>query len=388
MLISRDILRSASLHPWSLSFINKRLETLYLHYLMPSVKSQARMGLLLGAVMYGLYGFLDVLFVTPEAVIKVWYVRTMVLMIGFAVFAISFTKKFTRYHQQLIAITGLFAGIGLFAKMSYLPPNAINFYYAGLIIITFWCHTFSGLRFVYATGVSVLLLLIFNMLFWGIRDMPSLDMTSYDFFIISANIIGAFASYMNEKQSRQLFLREKELDNERYLQQERALHDRLTGLPNRELLHDRIEQAIHYASRNSQVCAGLFIDLDKFKPINDTYGHAVGDMVLKEVSARFKNVMREADTLARLGGDEFFVLAKDIQTQEEAEAFAHKLLQQLRIPLTSINAFNSNSVSASIGICMFPYPHATAIDVVRRADQAMYHVKRMSKDGIAVAAID
>jgi len=153
-------------------------------------------------------------------------------------------------------------------------------------------------------------------------------------------------------------------------------------------LHDRIEQAIHYASRNSQVCAGLFIDLDKFKPINDTYGHAVGDMVLKEVSARFKNVMREADTLARLGGDEFFVLAKDIQTQEEAEAFAHKLLQQLRIPLTSINAFNSNSVSASIGICMFPYPHATAIDVVRRADQAMYHVKRMSKDGIAVAAMD
>ena len=73
---------------------------------------------------------------------------------------------------------------------------------------------------------------------------------------------------------------------------------------------------------------------------------------------------------------------------EEAEAFAHKLLQQLRIPLTSINAFNSNSVSASIGICMFPYPHATAIDVVRRADQAMYHVKRMSKDGIAVAAMD
>ncbi|HYG31563.1 MAG TPA: GGDEF domain-containing protein, partial [Methylophilaceae bacterium] len=142
-----------------------------------------------------------------------------------------------------------------------------------------------------------------------------------------------------------------------------------------------VEQALSYAARNEQLCAGFFLDLDKFKPINDTYGHAVGDQVLQEISSRLKKMVRETDTLARLGGDEFFVLARDIKTRTAAEALALKLEQQLEAPLKLKNIDIAESVAVSVGICLFPYKGATAIDIIRRADQAMYLVKRARKNG-------
>jgi diguanylate cyclase (GGDEF)-like protein len=164
------------------------------------------------------------------------------------------------------------------------------------------------------------------------------------------------------------------------------LHDSLTGLPNRELLDDRLEQAISQASRDERQCAGLFIDLDGFKTINDTYGHDVGDLFLKEVAARFKDIVREADTLSRIGGDEFFVLARNILTMDAAKILAEKLLNQLQAPFMLDNEIIVPSMTASIGICIFPYKHCTPIDIVRRADQAMYGVKRRNKAGVAFAA--
>ena len=386
MPISQRLLQSASLDKWTLRFKSKRLESLYRHHTLPGLRRQARIALLVGAIIYGLYGFLDSLFVPPEAVIKVWYIRTMVITLVFAVFALTFYKRFARSNQLVLALAGFFGGLGILAKMWLLPATAISYYFAGLILITFWSHCFSGLRFINATWVGILLLAIFNLMFLWIRPLPVLSVMSADFFIVSANLFCAFSSYMTETQNRSLFLREKELDRERRLQHERALHDRLTGLPNRELLIDRIEQAINYSTRNDQICAGFFLDLDRFKPINDTYGHAVGDLVLQEVSNRFRRVMREADTLSRLGGDEFFVLARDIQTQEAAEALASKLQQQLDVPLVIRNLAPITDLSASIGICIFPYKNVTAIDVIRRADQAMYQVKHGARGGAALAS--
>jgi diguanylate cyclase (GGDEF)-like protein len=385
MPISQRLLQSASLNKWTLRFKNERLESLYRHHTLPGLRRQARIALLVGAIIYGLYGFLDSLFVPPEAVIQVWYIRTMVIMLAFAVFALTFYKRFGRLNQLLLVLAGFFGGLGLLAKMWLLPTIAISYYFAGLILVTFWCHCFAGLRFINATWVGIWLLAIFNFMFLWVRPLPILSVISADFFIVSANLFCAFSSYMSETQNRSLFLREKELDRERRLQHERALHDRLTGLPNRELLMDRIEQAINYSTRNDQICAGFFLDLDRFKPINDTYGHAVGDLVLQEVSNRFRRVMRETDTLSRLGGDEFFVLARDIQTEGAAEALARKLQQQLDIPLLIRNLAPITDLSASIGICIFPYKNVTAIDVVRRADQAMYQVKHGTRGGVALA---
>lgn len=381
MPINQDLLESAELNPVTLGFKNAQLEHYYRQYDLLRIRRQARIALVVGGVLYGLYGVMDYLFIPPPDFIKALYLHVMALMIAFLVFALTYAPNFSKFNQHLLFIAGFFAGFGLLGKMTYLPTAAISLFYVGIILITFWSHYFSGMRFTFATGVGVLLLVIFNIMFYR---LPIWTIVSYNFFMMSANVLGAFASYMGERQNRMLFLREKELDTERHLQHERALHDRLTGLPNRELLYDRIEQGINYALRSKQTYAALFIDLDKFKPINDTYGHAVGDLVLLEVTNRFKQVMREADTLSRLGGDEFFVLAKNIP-QEAAMGLASKLLKQLEPPIVLANMAPIKNLSASIGVCMFPYPNATAIDVVRRADHAMYDVKHAGRAGIAMA---
>lgn len=381
MPISSDLLRTAALNKYTLGFTSDRLEALYRHYTLPGLRRQARIALLVGATLYSLYGFLDSLFVPQQAVVKIWYIRTMVIMLAFAVFGLTFYRRFSRSNQLLLSVAGLFGGLGLLAKMWLLPETAIAYYYAGLILTAIWCYSFAGLNFANAVSVNAILLAGFNLMFLWLKPLPLLSLVSYDFFIISANFIGAFTNYMTGRQQRLLFLREKELDVERRLQHERALHDRLTGLPNRELLQDRVEQALNYAVRNNQVCAAFFLDLDKFKPINDTYGHAVGDLVLQEIAARLKRVVRETDTLARLGGDEFFVLARDIQTAEAAQALAVKLEQQLEAPLMIGPLSRTENVSVSVGICLFPYKEATAIDIVRRADHAMYRAKRLRKNG-------
>ena len=381
MPISSDLLRKAALNKYTLHFTSERLEAFYRHYTLPSLRRQARIALLVGAIMYGMYGFLDSLFVPPEAVVKVWYIRTMVIMLAFAVFGMTFYRRFSRSNQLLLSLAGLFGGLGLLAKMWLLPDSAISYYYAGLILIAFWCYTLAGIQFIYAILVNAILLIGFNLMFSGPKPLSILSLVSYDFFILSANFIGAFTNYMVGRQHRLLFLREKELDVERRLQHERALHDRLTGLPNRELLLDRVDQALRYSIRNNQLCAGFFLDLDKFKPINDTYGHAVGDQVLQEIAKRLQKVVREADTLSRLGGDEFFMLARDIHTEEAAYALAAKLEQQLEAPIALANMPLMEAIEVSIGVCIFPYRDATAIDVIRRADHAMYEAKRARKNG-------
>jgi len=381
MPISSDLLRTATLNKYTLRFTSERLEAFYRQYTLPSLRRQARIALLVGASMYGLYGFLDGVLVPPGAVLKVWYIRTMVVMLAFAVFGVTFYRKFSKSNQLLLSLAGLFGGLGLLAKMWLLPEMSIGYYYAGLILTAIWCYSLAGLQFANAVIVNSILFAGFNIMFLWLKPLPLLSLVSYDFFIVAANFIGAFTNYMTGKQHRLLFLREKELDVERRLQHERALHDRLTGLPNRELLMDRVEQALSYAARSEQLCAGFFLDLDKFKPINDTYGHAVGDQVLQEISSRLKKMVRETDTLARLGGDEFFVLARDIKTKAAAEALALKLEQQLEAPLKLKNIDIAESVAVSVGICLFPYKGATAIDIIRRADQAMYLVKRARKNG-------
>jgi diguanylate cyclase (GGDEF)-like protein len=133
------------------------------------------------------------------------------------------------------------------------------------------------------------------------------------------------------------------------------------------------------------VSAAFFIDLDNFKNINDTYGHATGDIVLIEVASRLKSSIRAVDTVARLAGDEFFVLAQDIKNEELAQIFGGKLLSQIDLPYIIDNEPLSHAISASIGICLFPYPGVTALEVIAKADRAMYEVKLTDKSGIKIS---
>lgn len=162
-----------------------------------------------------------------------------------------------------------------------------------------------------------------------------------------------------------------------------AHHDYLTGLPNRATLVDRATQALLAAQRYGLHPAVLFMDLDRFKPINDTYGHDAGDAVLIEVACRLKSVLRETDLICRQGGDEFVVLLPDHTSPQDLLDLAQKLVLAIQAPYD----FNGTALAlnASIGIAMYPEHGTTVDDLIQAADTAMYAAKQDHLHRVAVA---
>lgn len=158
-----------------------------------------------------------------------------------------------------------------------------------------------------------------------------------------------------------------------------AFHDQLTQLPNRVLFKDRLELAIAQCQRRSSSLAVMFIDVDRFKLVNDSYGHAEGDMLLRGIANRILSTLRRGDTLARLGGDEFTILLPDISQPEDAEIIGRKVLDALDEPLSlSHGEFRA---TVSVGISIYPRDGNTAEALTQHADIAMYQVKRSGKNG-------
>ncbi|MDQ9170379.1 EAL domain-containing protein [Oxalobacteraceae bacterium R-40] len=157
-----------------------------------------------------------------------------------------------------------------------------------------------------------------------------------------------------------------------------AQHDALTGLANRTLIYELAPQYIAYAKRNEQKMAVLFFDLDRFKPINDTYGHQVGDRMLQEVANRLKNSVREEDVVGRIGGDEFVALLTGIRNQKDIGRAAMQLLENLRKPYVIGDV--QLDTSPSIGISLYPNDGKTIDELIRNADAAMYHAKESGRN--------
>jgi len=157
-----------------------------------------------------------------------------------------------------------------------------------------------------------------------------------------------------------------------------AHYDPLTKLPNRFLFYDRLSQAIIKAKRNKTQFALLFVDLDSFKEINDTYGHEVGDAVLIEVAKRLKTCVRESDTVARLAGDEFLILLENFHSKESIATIAKLLVQTLQMPIELED--KELRVTCSIGITIYPNDSNDAQRLIRYADYAMYQAKKTGKN--------
>ncbi len=149
--------------------------------------------------------------------------------------------------------------------------------------------------------------------------------------------------------------------------------DTLTDLPNRRLFMDRLSQELLLAARQSQGLALFYIDLDHFKEVNDTLGHAIGDQLLVAAAKRIRDSVRASDTTARLGGDEFTVILSGLTSPHHAEGTAQKLVESLRVPFELEG--DAVYVSASIGITLFPDDGSTVLDLMKHADQAMYRAK-------------
>ncbi len=165
-----------------------------------------------------------------------------------------------------------------------------------------------------------------------------------------------------------------------------ANHDVLTGLPNRRLLEDRIGQALLAAKRNACQVAIQFIDLDRFKIINDSLGHRIGDLLLQQVAQRIRNALREVDTVSRIGGDEFVLVLPDIQAADGATEIAKRIIESLAQPYLIDG--HVLTVTPSIGLSMYPAHGSDVETLINRADAAMYQAKQIGGNNYHLYASD
>lgn len=191
-------------------------------------------------------------------------------------------------------------------------------------------------------------------------------------------------SLEKEVQERQLL--EQQLTNVTVQQKDAlhaSLHDVLTGLPNRVLFNDRLEHGMEQAIRHGWALAVMFLDLDKFKTINDTYGHAAGDAVLQTMAKRLTETTRTDDTVSRHGGDEFLYLLMEISEARDAAIVAKKIIQAVQMPCDV--GGDKIQVGTSIGISIFPKDGTTVDALITNADVAMYRAKQ-NRCGYAFAS--
>jgi len=354
-----------------------RLETVGLQ------RVQARVALAVGILLFGLHGWVDMGFRGDHQPVF-WLIRALVMVAGLAALASTFLPVFSRQGQRILALTALAPSFGILFMLSQLSGAAFMEYLAGLMLVMIWIFLFIGLSFVRALVINLLLVAVFNGLFLiGIQHMDE-ALARYNFFLLSTLAICGFSAYALERQRRQLYLRRQELEAERNRHRDLALHDHLTNLPNRYQMELRLEQAMARARRHGLMGAGLFIDLDNFKPVNDTHGHEAGDRVLRQVARRLQSCVRESDTVARMGGDEFFVLLEDLTSPERIREVALRVIEALStpFPVDEADALSPTcTMGASIGVCEFPDTASSPAQVIDYADRAMYEVKRGGRNG-------
>ncbi len=212
------------------------------------------------------------------------------------------------------------------------------------------------------------------------RELRSSNRTAYRLTLTLCILAVLFAFLIAWLSMRQIALKSREVEQKmaeleasRAALKEEATHDALTGLANRRLLYDRLQQAIRHAHRYGGKVGILFIDLDRFKEINDHHGHHVGDAVLTEVARRLTTSIRDSDSVARLGGDEFVVLLEGVQGRDDCLAAALKIEQALN---EGSNFFGLEvEIAASIGQSLFPDDGDHEDALIRAADAAMYRIK-------------
>ncbi|HBF40108.1 MAG TPA: hypothetical protein DDW50_22730 [Firmicutes bacterium] len=158
-----------------------------------------------------------------------------------------------------------------------------------------------------------------------------------------------------------------------------ALHDSLTDLPNRIMFQRRLARAIGHAKKHNSYLAILYIDLDRFKPVNDNWGHKAGDLVLCEIAIRLKACVQGKNTIARIGGDEFAGLIEDLQKPDDAGPMAKRILRTITKPIPLRGQFCT--IGASIGISCYPFDGRDPNLLLMHADSAMYTIKKSSRNG-------
>lgn len=371
------------MRPVTLTFRDPAVEAHFRAATLPLLRWHGRLATLVGVLVYVMFGMLDPYYIPSELHADVWTIRGLGILVTLMLMSLSWTRWYQTIGSWCLMLTGATAGLSLLSIFWILPAQALEYYYAGLILLSFFTFNFSGTRFVLALGCNVMLLVAYNVLFVYLQERPRDVWLSHNLHLFSAGILGGTAAYLAEYRQRQLYLVRSQLTRDRSQARHEALHDPLTGLPNRVLLLDRLSHALSQSRRSGKQGAVLFVDLDGFKGVNDDHGHAAGDEVLRQVAKRMRDCLRESDTLSRMGGDEFVVLTEGVGSEAQLHALIDKLRAEIEQPCPVPSAKQPKGtrvwISASVGACFFPKDDATADDLLQRADEAMYRAKRSGR---------
>lgn len=293
-----------------------------------------------------------------------------------SLYSIFYIKKSKKHGKKIVflLVVSYFGLISLdfFHNMHIVGPS----WFIILLLPTFYLGGSKyGLLLTFASFISITIL----------EKIASVSYSTIDYFYaLMPLIVASLFIFLYEKRfnliKEQLKLKNLSLEaeikhKEKLLYQ--AHHDSLTELPNRALFRDRLQQAIKKSNRSKKDFAILFIDLDMFKEINDRHGHEAGDIVLCEISSRFKTVLREEDTIARFGGDEFLCIIEQIESSYIASYIAQKLIDKAKEPIFIPQKIN---LTCSIGISIYKQDTNSATELLRYADTAMYRAKDLGKN--------
>ena len=264
--------------------------------------------------------------------------------------------------------------------LSQSSSEDVAVYAFAAVIFSMWMNIGITARFATAVVGSITLTLLVFTGVWLLNQGDVVRFFIYSSVHLSILVFSLVISWYNTFTVRRLFLfgivdelKNAELQEANQLLWSQAHSDTLTGLPNRALLEDRLNQALRGAQREQHKVALLFVDLDRFKPINDTYGHAAGDALLQTLARRMTGMVRATDTVARIGGDEFVIVLPAIHSAEDALAKAEKIIQGVSTPV--IQGEHTLAVGCSIGIALYPDHGDNATCLQQVADAAVYAAK-------------
>jgi diguanylate cyclase (GGDEF)-like protein len=327
----------------------------------------------------------------PSAIAVVWSIRAASVALILGIYALTRRAVFVTRYAPIVVTMYATIGLSINAMIYLSGPDefARDLYYVGLILVIMGLFTWVHLRVIFtgliAAGMIALYATIMT-LHHGYHEADRLPLLlGYLFFLISSTVIGSMSQrlrvrYAKENRHLRLSLQQELENKERARRQSEfeAQHDPLTGLPNRTQLEQRVTEMLERARARRTVLALLFIDLDGFKPVNDTHGHLIGDEVLKLLARRLHNSLRNSDIIARLGGDEFVAVVQlDGRRTSIADNLAAKLARSIAEPI--IIDQQTFAITASIGIALFPRDGDDLAGLLATADSHMYEAKRAGK---------
>jgi diguanylate cyclase (GGDEF)-like protein len=252
---------------------------------------------------------------------------------------------------------------------------------ATALIITYTYGIRAGVIFLLG---YLLISAVFGYLFVNEILQPSMDLTTYAssknawlLVVLTGLLSNGLVLLSLTNMRKQLTSKIKELNAEKIKVEHLANHDALTGLALTRLAYDRMDSAISLANRSRNKVALLFIDLDKFKAVNDAHGHDAGDVVLKQVAHRLMEQVRRSDTVCRLGGDEFLIVLPEVSSKSEIQFLCTRLIKEIEKPILYKDA--DVEVSASIGVSFYPDNAEDLKSLRNQADKAMYEVKKSGR---------